>query len=812
MEVITESIKIHSKEPTAVSNAQIIGISGNNNIIISYTHKDAVMFYCYETINNISIYNEILSNSSLWRIEYKIENGYRNTTYNNYEYIIKIIIKLDITLVSDYIKSSLGLKNIIYNKYNQLNDFTNTSVVNKSYLSPIINYTDITEILLKINIQLYEYQKYNLIKMLEIEKFINTNKIIYSYDMLFDNYNVKYDPLTNNIIDNDLFMTIKTKGGILADEMGLGKTVTSIALIIANPSPPIIDNMSKNNKFNTKATLIICPSHLTKQWESEILKCTNTLNILLILSKKEYLKLTFSDFINADVIITSHQFLMNFKFYPTLYYKECTATRYNFNERVATINKFLLNSLCDYTYDEMLTLTEPLFEFFNFYRLILDEGHELFSELVSISLSKYMSQWLSLIDSTNYWYISGTPMINYNCAKNVVNFIKLEMYETKTNIKFTYNTMRDIPSELTQFLSKEYLWDNILNTICIRHCKSDVLNQINILNHTEVVHWIEFTDIEKQLYNTKINRVSDTELLQLCCHPLVLESNRRMYGETMNDINLSDIQAKLIGLHKSNYIKYKIKLSKLATNTSEYHLLKKKYETCINESHYIYTILEKMANKDDTILNDTCPICMDTLILPTLTNCGHIFCNNCIKLSYEHKKECPICKHNFSEFYLIDANNDKSIIDKYGSKLGNIILIIKKLLENTINKIIIFSQWNHMLSLIGKTLSDNNILFSIVKGNVYMRNHAITKFSSSEDRVILLSLNNAASGTNLVEATHIFFIEPINLPYTEIQSIENQAIGRVCRIGQKYQVEVIRILIKNTIEENIYNTYYKKND
>jgi SNF2 family DNA or RNA helicase len=74
----------------------------------------------------------------------------------------------------------------------------------------------------------------------------------------------------------------------------------------------------------------------------------------------------------------------------------------------------------------------------------------------------------------------------------------------------------------------------------------------------------------------------------------------------------------------------------------------------------------------------------------------------------------------------------------------------------------------------------------------------------------MLSLKNAASGTNLTEATHILFIEPINAPSDECKAIESQAIGRACRVGQKNKITVMRILIENTIEEEIYRKSYDK--
>ena len=72
----------------------------------------------------------------------------------------------------------------------------------------------------------------------------------------------------------------------------------------------------------------------------------------------------------------------------------------------------------------------------------------------------------------------------------------------------------------------------------------------------------------------------------------------------------------------------------------------------------------------------------------------------------------------------------------------------------------------------------------------------------------MLSLKNCASGSNLQNATHIIFIEPINDSIENIQNMENQAICRAHRIGQENTIKIIRILIKDTIEEDIYNNKY----
>ena len=67
-----------------------------------------------------------------------------------------------------------------------------------------------------------------------------------------------------------------------------------------------------------------------------------------------------------------------------------------------------------------------------------------------------------------------------------------------------------------------------------------------------------------------------------------------------------------------------------------------------------------------------------------------------------------------------------------------------------------------MLTLVGKSLADNGVNNAFVKGNVWCRNKSISKFKKGDEtKVIMLSLSNAASGTNLMEATHIILLNQL---------------------------------------------------
>ena len=110
-----------------------------------------------------------------------------------------------------------------------------------------------------------------------------------------------------------------------------------------------------------------------------------------------------------------------------------------------------------------------------------------------------------------------------------------------------------------------------------------------------------------------------------------------------------------------------------------------------------------------------------------------------------------------------------------------------------------------MLKLVGNVLNDFKIKNIFVKGNIMSITKKINLFKTDPSyRVIMLSSDRSSSGSNLTEASHIIFADVINGDKQMTKSIESQAIGRAVRIGQKKPVVVKRILMKNTIEEEIY--------
>ena len=170
-----------------------------------------------------------------------------------------------------------------------------------------------------------------------------------------------------------------------------------------------------------------------------------------------------------------------------------------------------------------------------------------------------------------------------------------------------------------------------------------------------------------------------------------------------------------------------------------------------------------------------------------------------------------------NEIYLVDEKNNElselgTLIHKIKStKIGNIIHFLKNDTKNT-DKIILFSQWDELLHKVGNILSEYKFKIVYCQGSVFQRKRAISSFQKDPDvRIIMLSSRNAASGINLTMANKIILLEPVYGSSEYRKNIEEQAIGRADRIGQKSPIDVYRFIIKDTIEEDIINNIENTN-
>ncbi|KAI2676555.1 hypothetical protein CBS147355_5657 [Penicillium roqueforti] len=105
------------------------------------------------------------------------------------------------------------------------------------------------------------------------------------------------------------------RGGVLADEVGYGKTAVILGLIDtqyeSDCKPP-----EENGLISTKATLIIVPSNVFKQWVSETKKFLGGKYKVLAISSIS--KITIREVEDADIVILSWSILANDAYYSRL--------------------------------------------------------------------------------------------------------------------------------------------------------------------------------------------------------------------------------------------------------------------------------------------------------------------------------------------------------------------------------------------------------------------------------------------------------------------------------------------------------------
>ncbi|KAF9762764.1 Protein CHROMATIN REMODELING 8 [Nosema granulosis] len=122
-------------------------------------------------------------------------------------------------------------------------------------------------------------------------------------------------------------------------------------------------------------------------------------------------------------------------------------------------------------------------------------------------------------------------------------------------------------------------------------------------------------------------------------------------------------------------------------------------------------------------------------------------------------------------------------------------------------KVLVFSQTIKMLNIIEESLGDYKYLRMDGETPISKRTEIIEQFNTDETiTVFLLTSRVGGLGLNLVGASRIVIFDPDWNPSTD-----NQAKERIWRYGQKKDVEILRFICKDTIEEKIYKRQIFKN-
>ncbi len=141
---------------------------------------------------------------------------------------------------------------------------------------------------------------------------------------------------------------------------------------------------------------------------------------------------------------------------------------------------------------------------------------------------------------------------------------------------------------------------------------------------------------------------------------------------------------------------------------------------------------------------------------------------------------------------------------KQSAKMDLLMTMLPELVEEG-RKILIFSQFTSMLSIIEKAIKKEKLRYTKLTGSTKKRDEVINYFTSGKADIFLISLKAGGVGLNLTEADTVIHYDPWWNP-----AVENQASDRAHRIGQDKPVFVYKLVVENTLEEKILEMQARK--
>jgi SNF2 family DNA or RNA helicase len=412
------------------------------------------------------------------------------------------------------------------------------------------------------------------------------------------------------------------------------------------------------------------------------------------------------------------------------------------------------------------TLKEPVLDLFLFNRIIIDEAHEVLADPLVTDL-------ITSIPKRFGWYVSATPFPSeklYTAAKIFLEILPIDFVDEKT-----------IAGEYESYVENDIVYNNLV----WRNTKESIHEEYLVPEYEEKLVEIDFTSIEQLVHDHDYF----ADKLALCSgsvsgpilddlRDLQINEVKDMIKESKSEIERLKSQLKLL----ENHIQVaKEKIEEIDAAGSNYSTSMKKQEMQHRLNNFEY-------NRDDRQM----------------------------ALEREEKRlvEFESLSEKWSKTeYLLKGKEIRDnkqlahlkLLNARGSKLTKLIEWLRESIsKDKENRFIIFSKYTEYLYNIQNILRENKINSVTVEGTSAQKVKAIQQFKEENIKVIMLSLEKSASGLNLIEANHVVLLDPMDGTVEEARAVEVQALGRAHRQGQDQKVTLVRLVIKNSAEEELY--------
>ncbi|XP_054241735.1 helicase-like transcription factor [Indicator indicator] len=427
-------------------------------------------------------------------------------------------------------------------------------------------------------------------------------------------------------------------------------------------------------------------------------------------------------------------------------------------------------------------------------RIVLDEGHTIRNP------NAQQTKAALNLEGHRRWVLTGTPIQNsVKDLWSLISFLKLKPF---TDREWWHRTIqRPITMGAPGGLGR---LQSLVRSITLRRTKTSKVKGKPVLELPErkvLIQHITLTEEERQIYQsvknegkaaisrffsegTVLGHYADIlgvllRLRQLCCHPRLCISMPSSFA---------------------------------ADNTTPEELRE--------------ALVSKMKLVLSSGSDEECAVCLESLTLPVITRCAHVFCKPCIFeviRSEQPNAKCPLCRNELRAEHLVECPQEEEADSSNGkrfdqgwtssSKINALMhALIELRRENPTAKCLVVSQFTTFLSLIENPLKESGFVFTRLDGSMAQKKRveAIQCFQSSQagsPTVMLLSLKAGGVGLNLTAASRVFLMDPAWNP-----AAEDQCFDRCHRLGQKHNVVITKFIVKDSVEENMLKIQNKKRE
>ncbi|KAM3420737.1 hypothetical protein BST61_g3986 [Cercospora zeina] len=410
----------------------------------------------------------------------------------------------------------------------------------------------------------------------------------------------------------------------------------------------------------------------------------------------------------------------------------------------------------------------------HFFRIILDEAH-----IIRTRRTKLFVAVTKLV-SAHQWCLTGTPISNrIDDLYSLLNFCRVPLLEDEPTFRQHVAT----PSKKS-FSRGCSILREALKPICLRRNK-DIIG----LAHPEAIEKeVEFSRPESEQYH----RISQKgkRALDAGVSGRMRKSARNVMLRILLELRIFCSQGTL---RQDRFM------------ADEQSLDSDELFTFLEESEDAYCV---SCRSEITGINQ-----IDDESSGVLGACSHVLCATCYTERDQNAAsiECPTCKQPFraQDLQAGDGADTSSAAAKRSCKMDSLVQdLLSSQNAQAPEKSIVFSYRRKTIDIAADLCSRSRVRAVVVHGKIPQADRTGILERFAEDPTIsalLMTIGTGGLGLTINAASRVHLLEPQWNPF-----VEDQAIGRVVRLGQEKPVTVIRYIVKDSVERQIQGYQNRK--